>query len=148
MHCERTNNTRFLFPQLFDSKVFQTIPDNAGMGSFPEVRPKDARAQRVLDFEYPVFSGFLRSAALRYWRTPASKSENSRLVAHHWKIHPVHPSVPFPENHHHQNQIHPVQLSYGDGRSNGHRLPGAVSQLARNQPPLPTKRSGDHRCGF
>ena len=148
MHCERTNNTRFLFPQLFDSKVFQTIPDNAGMGSFPEVRPRDARAQRTRDFGGPVLRGVLYSAVTRYQRTVVSKSENSRIVESRCRVYPIHSLIPIPQNHLHRRQILSIRPSRSDCRSSDHSLPNTVSRLAEHHPAPHTKRSGDHRRCF
>ena len=137
----------FLFSQLFCLKVFQKIPNNVGMGSFPEVRSKDARAQRTWDFRPPIFRGFSGSAALRHQRTHVSKSENSRVMERQWEVRPIHPSVLFSENYRHQHCIHPIRLPCGDGRSDGRRCPDAMSQLAGNPPRLPTKGANDHfRC--
>ena len=118
------------------------------MGSFPEVRPKDADTQRTWDFRHPVFRDFLGSAALCHRRALVPAPENSRVVERHWEVCPIYPSVPFPENHHHQNQVQPIRLPYGDGRSNGRCSPNTVSQLTRNNLPLHAKGSDDRCRGF
>lgn len=45
MHCECASNYRFSFSQLFDMKVLQKVPNNAGMGSLPEVCSEDANVR-------------------------------------------------------------------------------------------------------
>ena len=44
----------FIFPQSVNSKVFQKIPDDTGMGSFLEVRSEDVKAHRTWGSIRPV----------------------------------------------------------------------------------------------
>jgi hypothetical protein len=95
-HCEHADNVRFLFPQLFGSKVFQKTPNDARMGSFPEVRPKGASALSIGRFRLqPVSGGFQGSAVLRHQRTLVSESGTYLLIVHRWGVHSVHPLVLF-----------------------------------------------------
>ena len=96
MHCEHTNNARSTIPQLFDLKVFQTTPDHVGVGSFPEVRPKDAKDRRIRRSRRPVFGGAVGSAILQHQRALFSESGHSRAVGHHWVVPPIHTLIPFP----------------------------------------------------
>jgi len=67
----------FLSPQPFDLKDFQKAPYNTGMGPFPEVRSKDAKARRDFRSEGYVPGGVLCSPVLRHQRTLVSKYEIS-----------------------------------------------------------------------
>ena len=143
-----TPTTRlFLFPHRFGSKVFQTTPDGDRMGPFPEVRSKNAGAQRPWHPENSVFGGLFRHPTLHNQRAFAPKSDNSRFAWNRGIVSSVPPIVPFPQYRFHLFRIlckpcPPIHDRFGD-----HKLAYALPQLARYNPPFLASRPDDHhRC--
>ena len=64
-------------------EVSQAAADGVRTGSFPEVRSKNATAQRTCRFDLPPSNCVLESTTSRHQRTITSESENSPVVAHH-----------------------------------------------------------------
>ena len=137
-----------LFPHLFHPGVSQKTPNNTGVGSIPEVCSKDAKSQRTGHSRRPVFRSSLVSASWHRKRTLASQSEDSRIVVHPREVHSIHPLAPFPKNHRHHYWIQHTRPPQSGDCFNGHHFPNTVPQLGRDCPPLPTKRSDDHRWRF
>ena len=93
------------FPQRFGSKVIQTTPDGGGMGSFPEVRSKNTRAQRSRCSNNPILGGVFRRATSRGQRTFPPKSDNPRFVRNQGTVDSIHTLVALPCNHLHLLRI-------------------------------------------
>ena len=70
-----------LFSSWFES--LQVASDGDGMGSFPEVRSKNARAQRVERSAYSLCGSLFSHAASPNRRTLASESENFWELKNH-----------------------------------------------------------------
>jgi len=95
------------------------------MGSFPEVRSKDARACTIRHFRHPVRGILPSPATLHHQQTFASESEKAWFMGHTGVIHSVHPPVSFLKNHCHHYQLHRTPQS--NGRLDDHDLPDTVS---------------------
>ena len=99
--CKVSVPVTFVFRFFNDSKVFQKIPDDDGMGSFPEVRSKDTKAQTIWHSQISVFGSSLGSPTFHQQRTLAPESENARFVGDQWIVYSIRPLVPLPQRHIH-----------------------------------------------
>ena len=78
-----TGRMCFPFSQSVDPEVFQKIPNDTGMDSFPKVRSEDAKAHRTWESIRPVPGGALGSAVFCGQRALIPASDNSRVVRRH-----------------------------------------------------------------
>ena len=85
--------TTCLFSLSLISIVLQKTPDDDGMGSSPEVRSKDARAQTIQPSRLPVPRNFLGHPALHHQRTLAPEFENSQVDGNTGVVYTIHPLV-------------------------------------------------------
>ena len=115
------------------------------MGSFPDVRSKSPRVQRLRGSGNPVFGGLLRHATLHAQRTPAPKPDNSQLVGNQGILRSIHPILPFPSNCLHLSRIRCASDSQDRDSFGDHILADALPQLAIYQPPVSAKRPDNHR---
>lgn len=70
-----SDNIRSLFTQPFNLKVIQKTPDDAGMGSFPKVRSKDAKPRTwKVSSRGPIFGAVMGSRTSRCQRALTSES--------------------------------------------------------------------------
>jgi len=75
------------------------------MGSFPEVRSKDARAQAIRHHMLTVLGSFIGHAILHHQRILAPESENFRVDGNTGVVYTIRPIVPFPQNYLHRPRI-------------------------------------------
>lgn len=118
------------------------------MGSFAEVRSKDARARQFLHPRVPSCGSSLGYPTSRHQRTAISESEIPLFVGTRGVVCPIHPLVPFPQNHIHPSHVLWIRPPQSGGRFSGRNLTDTVSQLTSDYSPFPTKGSSGHCCCF
>ena len=94
--CTASAPTAYVSSSLnrFSLAVFQEMPNDTRVGSFPELRSKNAASHRTCPFRSPAVGSVIGSAALRHQRTLFCEPAISPVTGYHRGVHPVHPLVP------------------------------------------------------